>query len=255
MLEPGLGARKWLTADKLSCKADKVVSNRKATETETMQPAETCQQEHLERIGQLEQALEQSLTSSNELRQMLRDQHLLENQLAATEEIANLQQQVINELKQRLVQQQQSVDMQSFQTRLHYVYRELERERDSALERLTQFEEQTVSLQEQLLQQSQQVREYEATVQYWKEQYLESLQIALQLKKAIEELALNCTNELTELLTTVQSQTIVTDRALVVPKLPSPLKIQPNQVDLPAFLTRHRKKADRVGMERPPQKY
>ena len=57
-----------------------------------------------ERIKQLEQALEQSLVSINELKLQLKDQHLLETQLAATEEMANLQQQVINELQRQLRQ-------------------------------------------------------------------------------------------------------------------------------------------------------
>ena len=64
-----------------------------------------------ERIEQLEQALEQSLASINELRLQLKDQHLLETQLAATEEMANLQQQVINELQRQLRQRSLEVEI------------------------------------------------------------------------------------------------------------------------------------------------
>ena len=65
-----------------------------------------------ERIEQLEQALEQSLASISELKLQLKDQHLLETQLAATEEIANIQQQAINELQRQLMQQQ-SLEVES----------------------------------------------------------------------------------------------------------------------------------------------
>jgi chromosome segregation ATPase len=57
-----------------------------------------------ERILSLEQALDQTLVWLKELQCQLRDQQLLENQLVATEDIANLQHQEINRLKQELAQ-------------------------------------------------------------------------------------------------------------------------------------------------------
>lgn len=219
MSEPNLKHYRWLAIDKPNYAASPVVSDRHAAD-EVSRLIES-QRAHLERICQLEKALGQSLASSNELRQKLKDQHLLEAQLAATEEIANLQQQVINELKHHLAQQQS-------------------RERARALERLKQLEQQTVCLQEQLLQQA---GEYEATVQYWKERHLD-LQTACQRKEVLEQVILSCTDELAGILGAVQSQTSVAAGTLVASKLPSsPLKkSQPNQVDLPAFLTRHRRK-------------
>jgi chromosome segregation ATPase len=59
-----------------------------------------------ERIHHLEQALDESLLSLREMRSQLVDQHFMEAQLAATEEIANVQQQAILQLKQQLIQLQ-----------------------------------------------------------------------------------------------------------------------------------------------------
>lgn len=56
-------------------------------------------QHQAERISQLEQVLDQTLLNVSELRSQLVHQDWLESQLAATEEIANVQQQVIHQLK------------------------------------------------------------------------------------------------------------------------------------------------------------
>jgi chromosome segregation ATPase len=194
MSEPDLNG--WYAANKLNFNADRVVSDRNFTKKVECE-GETCKHDQLERIGQLEQALEQSLTSLNELKQKLKDQHLLETQLAATEEIANLQQQAITQLKQQVTQRHRS------QTRLQYTCLELEKERDHALARLTQLKQVTVTLQEQVLQQSQQAGEYEAALQYWKARYLRNLQLALQLKEALEQLQPDSASELSEILRAV----------------------------------------------------
>lgn len=56
------------------------------------------------RIRDLEMALDQSLVSLGELRSQLIDQSFLERQLASTEEIANVQQQAIHQLKLQFAQ-------------------------------------------------------------------------------------------------------------------------------------------------------
>jgi chromosome segregation ATPase len=73
-------------------------------------------QKQTERIQDLEKALDQSLVSLEELRVQLVDQQLLEHQLAATEEIANIQQRAITQLRQQLVQQHQPSDAQQAQS-------------------------------------------------------------------------------------------------------------------------------------------
>ncbi len=72
--------------------------------------------EQAERIHDLEQALDQSVLSGADLRLQLVDQQFLEAQLASTEEIANIQQQAITQLKQRLAQQQLALEAYENQT-------------------------------------------------------------------------------------------------------------------------------------------
>ena len=73
---------------------------------------DVAKQSYLERIHQLEQALEQSLGSLSQLRSQLSEQQMLTSQLAATEEVASLQQQALAQLKQQLSQQQQAMEAQ-----------------------------------------------------------------------------------------------------------------------------------------------
>ncbi|MES1023355.1 hypothetical protein ABN584_10690 [Gloeocapsa sp. BRSZ] len=167
------------------------------------------EQKQSDRIHQLERALEQSLTYLAELRRKLKTQALLEAQLAAVEEIANLQKQVISKLQQ----QQSQVQLQQ--------------------EKSNQTLQQTAILQEQIIQQSQQVGEYVAAVHYWKEQYLVSVTLALELKEVIERLLPDRLFELNHLLTTVQSITQKTQE--VASTLPTPTK-HASKVDLPPFL-------------------
>lgn len=73
-------------------------------------------QEQMERIHNLEQALDQSLASLRQLQQQIVVQEFLETQLASTEEISNVQQQAIARLKLQLAQQQADLEMQLTQT-------------------------------------------------------------------------------------------------------------------------------------------
>lgn len=75
--------------------------------------AQTLAQNRLARICQLEQALDESLAAFGELRLRVADQQLLESQLAATEEIANIQQQAIAQLKRQLAEQAQRLAEQT----------------------------------------------------------------------------------------------------------------------------------------------
>ncbi|MBD2329381.1 hypothetical protein [Alkalinema sp. FACHB-956] len=63
-------------------------------------------QHQSERISQLEQVLDQTIVIVNELRSQLVHQDWLEAQLAATEEIANVQQQAIHHLKLKMTAEQ-----------------------------------------------------------------------------------------------------------------------------------------------------
>ncbi|NJP08174.1 MAG: hypothetical protein HC866_00790 [Leptolyngbyaceae cyanobacterium RU_5_1] len=81
-----------------------------------LEQARSLEHGQRERIHHLEQALDQSLASLEELRLQLVDQQFLETQLASTEEFANIQQRAITQLKQQLAQQQQALDAQQTQS-------------------------------------------------------------------------------------------------------------------------------------------
>ncbi len=63
----------------------------------------------MERIWQLEQALDETSKISDDFKRQLVQQGFLERQLAATEEIANIQQQAITQLKHKLIVLEQKV--------------------------------------------------------------------------------------------------------------------------------------------------
>ncbi|NDJ16635.1 hypothetical protein [Myxacorys almedinensis] len=70
-----------------------------------------CVQRQMRRIRDLENALDQSLASLDELRRQSVDQCFLERQLASTEEYANVQEQAIHQLRVQF--EQQKVDLEA----------------------------------------------------------------------------------------------------------------------------------------------
>ena len=90
--------------------------------------AQTLDQERINRIYHLEQALDQALACLAELQVQVQDQGILETQLAATEEFAQVQQQAIARLKLQLTEQQQALDTQTIETQ----------QRDQAIQELLQ---------------------------------------------------------------------------------------------------------------------
>ncbi|PSB27817.1 hypothetical protein C7B82_15650 [Stenomitos frigidus ULC18] len=81
-----------------------------------LRQARSLSHEQIERIRHLEQALDQSLASLSEMQLQVVNQHLLEAQLASTEEISNIQQQAIARLKLQLAHQQQALNAQLIET-------------------------------------------------------------------------------------------------------------------------------------------
>jgi chromosome segregation ATPase len=71
-----------------------------------LEQARSLNQQRVNRIYYLEQALDQALACLDDLRARVQDQEVLEAQLALTEDFANVQQQAIVRLKQQLHQQQ-----------------------------------------------------------------------------------------------------------------------------------------------------
>jgi len=298
-------------------------------------------QKHVDRIHDLERALDQSLILVDELRRQLVDQELLENQLAATEEIANIQQRAITQLKQQLTHHQivtadqstntaslpaasatedsaptQAVDLinrssqkvfdltqqlencqkvieqleteldrahlelqeqqalidnlqqastpapnlhntsldeelftahckiQDLETQiskqvttqaiLQHTCHELEQARDRYHIRAQELELQTADMQEQILKQAQQASEYETAIQHWKDRYTKSQNFLKRINDLIEQMEIQPTTELTELLVAIQ----------VVLSSPEPENASltsnhPPKMDIPDFLARH----------------
>jgi predicted RNase H-like nuclease (RuvC/YqgF family) len=79
-------------------------------------PLQEQVQHQTNRIRALEQALDQSLASLDELQLQIVDQHFLERQLASTEEYANVQEQAIYQLRLQFEQQKTELEAQIQQT-------------------------------------------------------------------------------------------------------------------------------------------
>ncbi|GAB4385335.1 MAG: hypothetical protein Kow00121_50140 [Elainellaceae cyanobacterium] len=108
---------------------------------EELAQAEALKREQSTRIHHLEQALDQSLGYVEDLRAQLKDQDILENQLATTEEFSHVQQQAIARLKLQLAEQQQILDAQVLETQ----------QRDQAIQELMATIETMTQAQQQEL--------------------------------------------------------------------------------------------------------
>jgi len=222
------------------------------------QDTKSCERNQLGRITQLEQALEESLILLAQLKLQLKDQHLLETQLVATEETANLQKHAINELQRQLVAlnlnlMTAQVKMEALETQvagqhqanaqLQLSIQEIQTDRDRYLSRLLQLEQENSLLPEKLLQQVKQVNEHEVAVQFWKELYYDCQHHLLELKVFLERTIPAPATELTDLLKGIEPPpkidaiNSVANKALTLPCR----RKQSLSVDLPAFLTRYRR--------------
>ncbi|XHX76462.1 MAG: hypothetical protein RBJ76_18735 [Stenomitos frigidus ULC029] len=132
-----------------------------------LKQARSLSHEQIERIRHLEQALDQSLASLSEMRLQVVDQQRLEAQLAATEDISNIQQQAIARLKLQLAQQQQVLTAQLTETQV----------RDQSLQTLLDTMEALTQAQqqEQAQLQTQLTRDH-ADVQAYRQQLEEQLE-------------------------------------------------------------------------------
>lgn len=110
MAEPNSSHRSEGAEDQDSVDFEMEVS----TSTAPIELTEMQQQlrNQVERIQDLEQALDQAIANLNELRLQVANQHFLEQQLASTEEIANVQQQAIHQLKRQFAEKQTSLEQQ-----------------------------------------------------------------------------------------------------------------------------------------------
>ena len=151
MVQSSPAHREWFTVDQSSALPDEAqrVTDLGLTLApadyqdllEELKQAQVLDRERIARIHELEQALDQSLVCLEDLRAQLNDQHILENQLATTEEFSHVQQQAIARLKLQLAEQQQVLDAQVLETQ----------QRDQAIQELMATIESMTQAQQQEL--------------------------------------------------------------------------------------------------------
>jgi chromosome segregation ATPase len=103
--------------------------------------AQKLDRQRRSRIHHLEQALDQALACIDDLKRQLKDQTVLEHQLASTEEFSYVQRQAIARLKLQLSEQQQCLDTQILETQ----------QRDQAVQELLETIEEMTQTQQQEL--------------------------------------------------------------------------------------------------------
>jgi len=168
----------------------------------------------------------------------------LEATLQQTETVVTEQNSTLTTLYRQIEALESQLAQQvKIQARLQQACQELTDDGAQYHLRNTELERQRATLQEQILMQAQQAREYEATIQYWKERCNNSQHQAQQLKEVLQRVLPDARAELSELIVTLQPPTSVeiTPPAIVEPTstptpspVPSPRKSL--QVDLPGFL-------------------
>ena len=119
---------------------------------------------------------------------------------------------------------------------LQHTCQELEQARDRHQTRVTELEQQTAEMQEQILKQAQQASEYETAVQHWKDRFLHSQAYLKQLRQWVERSEIPLTSDLADLLDAIQTLVDTPDPDSAPTPVPRPPKI-----DLPDFLARRQR--------------
>jgi chromosome segregation ATPase len=142
------------------------------------------------RIRQLERALDIAMESLAAWKSQGRDWQLLSDRLASAEETTNVQHLAILKLKQRLLDQRQATHEQraqleqrvsqtnALEAQLEHACQEFQQQHEDDRHRILSLEAQVASLQEQVLHQAQQMKEYEAAIQHWRD-HCSALETAL----------------------------------------------------------------------------
>ncbi|XGV99239.1 MAG: hypothetical protein ACAF41_09925 [Leptolyngbya sp. BL-A-14] len=134
----------------------------------------------------------------------------------------------------------QAAKQTTAQAMLRHACQELEEERDRQHVRLTELEQQTNDMQEQILRQAQQASEYETAIQHWKDRCFSSQSGVLKLKALLESVLPNPPAELSDVLAVLlaaANETTEPGSPGLLP--PTPFNREP-KVDLPDFLIRRR---------------
>ena len=122
------------------------------------------------------------------------------------------------------------------QAMLQHFCQELEHTRDRHQARITELEQQTADMQEQILKQAQQASEYETAIQHWKDRYHNSHDYLNRLKELIEQVLPNSSAELSEILAIIQTATA--DATEIEGDHSNPGSLKGSKMDIPDFLLR-----------------
>ncbi|NET47560.1 MAG: hypothetical protein F6K09_02305 [Merismopedia sp. SIO2A8] len=164
----------------------------------------TISSEDEKRILHLEQALDQALIYLKELREQVKNQSQLEEQLASMEDYAYVQYQAITHLQAQVAQYQTTLSeqdtviveltsdttltksnegnsqlevqqgrdiLQQENAQWKHACQELQQECDRQHRKLASLEQEKATMQEQILQQVRRLDEGETAIQYWKDQH------------------------------------------------------------------------------------
>jgi DNA repair exonuclease SbcCD ATPase subunit len=230
----------------LDLEAQKLVFCQQVTGLELqLQQAQTQGQALTQQLGDRQISLEQLETELRQAHTALQEQHDLIERLHRAQVLyrppsdtlhpdPKLNQVRIEELETQIARQQTT------QAMLQHACQELETERDRQQSRLTELEQQTVEMQEQILRQVQQEREYETAIQHWKDRYLNSRELMMQVKDLLETVLPHPPAELVELLAKFPAGTTeIPEPGSPVLPASSPAN-HATRVDLPDFLIRRR---------------
>jgi chromosome segregation ATPase len=213
-----------------------------------------------DRIHNLEEALEETVTRLDEANIQLSGQEYLEVHLASTEDTANVQQQAILQLKQQLSQKSYQLSQKDMafnqllqsrqvaeqrdqayleteiakqhqtQALLQQACQELEQDREIQQQRIQELEQQTAQMQEEILKQVQQSREYQTAIQHLKDYHLHLQAQITELYQAIDSSGIDLPNDIQEILVNLQDPLTAPQRGI--------RPYQDLSVDLPGFLKR-----------------
>jgi chromosome segregation ATPase len=219
-----------------------------------------------ERVRNLEEALEETVTSLAAAKSRVAEQAYFEAHLASTEETANVQQQAILQLKHQLSQKHHQLSQKDMafnqllqarksaeqrdqdhleaeiakqrqtQALLQQACQELEQDRELQQDRMQQLEQQAAQMQEEILKQAQQSREYQTAIQHLKDYHLHLQAQITELYQTIERSGIELPADVQEILANLQDPIGSVQRGI--------RPYQDLSVDLPGFLKRWQRRED-----------
>ncbi|HEY9647310.1 MAG TPA: hypothetical protein V6C88_13115 [Chroococcidiopsis sp.] len=203
-----------------------------ATLLAELQQTRLVSQQRINRVRDLEQALDQALSCLEELRLKVQDQEVLEAQLAMTENFANVQQQAIAQLKQRLEQQQTVLDGQVAETRAReQAVWELQSALDAQQLQVVELSHEALTQQHQADHLRQQLAEAHSQIQALSASLAAHQQQSIQLELPIDSTYTRAADRQNLALTLRRTQAIAAERQTTIAALEKDLAIAQIKVE------------------------